>query len=152
VPRIPPPALALCAALVQRALTRDAPPPAATRSVVAGATAAVSVSLAGASAQAFRRSGTTVEPFDPARASALVTTGANSISRNPMYVGMVGLLVSYAIRRGSWVALVPAAGFALVIDRWQIEPEETALLASFGADYEAYRARVPRWLWPGPTR
>ena len=63
-----------------------------------------------------------------------------------MYLGMAGLLVSNAIRRGSWVALVPAGGFAAVINRWQIAPEESALLANFGADYEAYRARVPRWL------
>ena len=34
----------------------------------------------------------------------------------------------------------------MVIDRWQISSEESALLANFGADYEAYRAVVPRWL------
>ena len=34
----------------------------------------------------------------------------------------------------------------LVIDRLQITAEESALLANFGADYEAYRASVPRWL------
>jgi len=94
----------------------------------------------------FRRSGTTFDPFDPAQASVLVRTGANSISRNPMYVGMAGLLVSNAIRRGSWAALVPVVGFTMVIDRWQIASEESALLANFGADYEAYRAVVPRWL------
>ena len=52
-----------------------------------------------------------------------------------MYVGMAGLLVSNAIRRGSWRALVPVVGFTFVIDRWQIAPEESALLANFGADY-----------------
>jgi protein-S-isoprenylcysteine O-methyltransferase Ste14 len=56
------------------------------------------------------------------------------------------LLVSNAIRRGSWAALVPVVGFTMVIDRWQISSEESALLANFGADYEAYRAVVPRWL------
>lgn len=105
-----------------------------------------SVALAGAADVAFQRRGTTIKPFDPGQASVLVTSGANAISRNPMYVGLTGLLLANAIRRGSWAALLPAAAFVAVIDRWQIKAEESALLAKFGADYEAYRARVPRWL------
>jgi protein-S-isoprenylcysteine O-methyltransferase Ste14 len=76
----------------------------------------------------------------------LVTSGANAVSRNPMYVGLVGLLVANAVRRASWTALLPVAAFTLVIDRLQIEAEERALHARFGADYEVYRATVPRWL------
>ena len=82
----------------------------------------------------------------PERASALITTGPNAVTRNPMYVGLTGLLVANAVRRGSWVALLPVATFVLVIDRVQVAAEESALLANFGADYEAYRATVPRWL------
>ncbi len=63
-----------------------------------------------------------------------------------MYVGLAGLLVANAVRRGSWTALLPVAAFTLVIDRQQIAAEEGALLARFGADYEAYRTTVPRWL------
>lgn len=63
-----------------------------------------------------------------------------------MYVGLAGLLVANAVRLGSWRALLPVAAFTLVIDRLQIAAEESALLANFGADYEAYRATVPRWL------
>lgn len=146
--RIPPPVLALGAALAQRALTRDARPPKTVRAVVAGAIAVASLALAGASARRFHRSGTTVDPFEPERASVLVTTGANSITRNPMYTGLAGLLVANAVRRGSWKALVPIVGFVLVIDRWQIPYEESALLSSFGPEYETYRDRVPRWLGP----
>jgi protein-S-isoprenylcysteine O-methyltransferase Ste14 len=76
----------------------------------------------------------------------LVTTGANSVSRNPMYVGLAGLLVANALRLGAWQALLPVAAFTLVIDRFQIPAEESALLANFGADFEVYRASVPRWL------
>ena len=144
--RPPPPLLAVAAALAQRALTGAAQPPGAGRAVVAAATATASVALAGAAAGQFRRRGTTVDPFDPARATVLVTTGANAVSRNPMYVGMAGLLVANALRRGSWTALLPAAAFTLVIDRVQIAAEETALLDRFGADYESYLADVPRWL------
>ena len=144
--RIPPPAVALAAALAQRLLARDAPPLTAPRAVAAGTTAVASFALASAAVGEFQRSGTTLEPFDPRKASTLVTTGANSITRNPMYVGLTGMLVSIAILRGSWVALLPVAGFTVVIDRAQIAPEESALLDLFGADYEAYRAAVPRWL------
>jgi protein-S-isoprenylcysteine O-methyltransferase Ste14 len=105
-----------------------------------------SAGLAEGSAKSFRASGTTLNPFDPAQASVLVTSGPNAISRNPMYVGLTGLLVANAVRRGSWTALAPVAVFVLVIDRFQIESEESALLARFGAEYEAYQAAVPRWL------
>ena len=102
--------------------------------------------VAAASARQFRRQGTTLEPFDPSRAAVLVTTGVNAVSRNPMYVGLAGLLVANAVRRGSWAVFLPVAVFTVVIDRLQITAEEPALLAKFGADYEAYRASVPRWL------
>ena len=109
-------------------------------------TAAASVALAGASAAQFRRSGTTVEPFDPSRSTALVTSGVNQVTRNPMYVGMAGLLVANALRRGSVVGLVPVAGFVAVMNMFQVAAEERALREKFGADYEDYCSSVPRWL------
>ena len=144
--RPPPPLLALAAGLAQRALTKGAPKPSAGRALVATAMAAASTGLAAASAREFRRQGTTVEPFDPSRAAVLVTTGANAVSRNPMYVGMAGLLVANAVRLRSWTALLPVTAFIVFIDRVQIAAEEPALLANFGAEYEAYHATVPRWL------
>ena len=144
--RVPPPLAALAAALVQRALTGARPGPGVGRTAAAATVALGSMSMAGAAASRFGRTGTTLEPFHPDRASVLVTTGANSISRNPMYVGLAGLVVANAIWRGSWVALAPVAGFVLFIDQAQIEAEESALLEKFGAEYEAYRAASPRWL------
>jgi protein-S-isoprenylcysteine O-methyltransferase Ste14 len=146
--RPPPPLLAIGAAVTQWALTKPAPRPPPSRAAAASATAAASGALAAASVGQFRRQGTTLEPFNPALASVLVTTGANSVSRNPMYVGLAGLLVANAVRLGSWKALLPVAAFTFVIDRLQIPAEESALLTNFGADYEAYRATVPRWLGP----
>jgi len=146
VKRPPPPLLAIAAALTQSALAKGAPRPPLPRAAAAAAIAAASGALAAAAASQFRRRGTTLEPFDPAQASVLVTTGANSVSRNPMYVGLAGLLVANAVRLGSWKAFLPVAAFTLVIDRFQVAAEESALLANFGADYEAYRATVPRWL------
>ena len=76
----------------------------------------------------------------------LVTSAVNARTRNPMYVGLVGLLLANAIRRGSPWGLAPVAAFILLMDRVQIPAEEAALSERFGTDYEAYRARVPRWL------
>lgn len=95
---------------------------------------------------AFRRSRTTVNPLKPERASALVTGGVYRITRNPMYVGMALLLLSWAVYLS---AVLPFAGpllFALYITRFQIQPEERALQAIFGEAYAAYAARVRRWL------
>jgi protein-S-isoprenylcysteine O-methyltransferase Ste14 len=144
--RPPPPLLASLAGLAQRALTKGAPPPSAVRAVAATAITAASIGLAAASGREFRARGTTVEPFDPSRSTVLVTTGVNAVTRNPMYVGMAGVLVANAIRRGSWAALLPVAVFAVVIDRLQIAAEERALADNFGGEYDAYRASVPRWL------
>lgn len=146
VKRLPPPLLTLAAGFAQRAMTKGAPPPSAARALIATAIAGGSIALAAASAQQFRRQDTTVDPLDPSQAAVLVTSGVNAVSRNPMHVGMAGLLVANAVRRGSWKALLPVAVFTAVIDRLQIAAEEPALLANFGAEYEAYRASVPRWL------
>jgi protein-S-isoprenylcysteine O-methyltransferase Ste14 len=146
VPLIPPPALALGAALAQRALAGPSPSPTRSRAAVTAVVSMTSVALAGAAGRTFRRRGTTLEPMHPDKATVLVTTGSNAISRNPMYVGLTGLLVAHALWHRSWTAVAPVAAFVTVIDRLQIEAEESALLARFGSEYEVYRAATPRWL------
>ncbi|MCM0622646.1 methyltransferase family protein [Nocardioides bruguierae] len=94
----------------------------------------------------FRRTGTTWHPHRPDEASALVTTGANAVTRNPMYVGLAGLLVAHAVHRRSVRALLPAALFVVSLDRGQVRREEEALAAAFGQEWEDYRDRVPRWV------
>ena len=141
-----PPLVALAAALAQRLLSGATPHPEPTRAVAAVTLSLASVALDAAAGLGFRRASTTLDPHHPDRASTLVTTGAHSISRNPMYVGLAVLLTAHAIWRGSWVALAPVAGFVLYIDRLQIPTEEAALAQGFGAEYDAYRAAVPRWL------
>jgi protein-S-isoprenylcysteine O-methyltransferase Ste14 len=102
--------------------------------------------MAAAAGRQFRRSGTTFDTIHPNKAAVLVTAGSNTVSRNPMYVGLTGLLLAHAVFRGSWGAVAPVAAFVAVIDRMQIPAEESALLAKFGPTYEAYRAATPRWL------
>jgi protein-S-isoprenylcysteine O-methyltransferase Ste14 len=94
----------------------------------------------------FRYARTTVNPMDPSKATQLLTDGVFRISRNPMYLGLVLLLIGWAIWLHSaspW--LIPPL-FVIVITRIQIIPEERALVRLFGEQYTAYRRSVARWI------
>jgi len=116
------------------------------QAVVAAVFAAAGVVLDARSVIAFLRRGTTVSPVKPQAASTLVVTGFYRLSRNPMYLGLLCLLLAAAVYLGTLAALVVAPGFVWFLTRFQIEPEEDALEARFGAEYRAYKARVRRWL------
>lgn len=95
---------------------------------------------------AFHERGTTVNPMTPDAASALVTGGIYRLSRNPMYLGLSVLLVAFAAFLASPVTLAVVPLFVAYLDRFQIAPEERAMRARFGAEFDAYAARVRRWL------
>lgn len=96
---------------------------------------------------AFRASRTTVNPMRPERASSLVTGGVYRITRNPMYVGMACLLMAWGLYLAHWPALlIGPAAYVLYLSRFQIAPEERALLDLFGEEYRAYMGQVRRWL------
>ena len=78
--------------------------------------------------------------------AAWTDTSVGGSAGSVALVGMAELLVANSIRRGSWAALAPVAGFVVIIDRLQIEAQESALLEKFGAAREAHRAASPRWL------
>ena len=116
------------------------------RIAVASGWVATGVAFAMAGAGAFRRASTTINPVRPDQATSLVTGGVFRYTRNPMYLGLTAVLVGWAVFLASpWSFLGPVL-FALYINRLQIIPEERILAAKFGADYEAYRKKVRRWL------
>lgn len=143
--RIPPPAYAAAAATAQVLLTRGRRP---TRlsGLLGASLAAGSLGVAVSATRLFHQHGTTDLPFHPEQTTVLVTAGPFARTRNPMYVGLVGMLVGHALARRSLRALLPAAALVAVVDRLQIAAEEAALSAKFGAEYDAYCDRVPRWL------
>ncbi|MGU3654660.1 methyltransferase family protein [Mycolicibacterium sp. A43C] len=143
--RVPPVGVAGAAALAQIWLSRGASGSTASR-LVAGGVAALSAGALLASVGSFRRHDTSVNPLEVDRAATLVHTGIFRVSRNPMYVGMAGLLVAQAIQRRSWVSILPAALFVAVMQRVQIPVEERFLRERFGPDFEAYLREVPRWV------
>lgn len=141
--RVPPAVLAAGAWVAQSLVSRER---GGRFARLAGtALGAASVALAGASVVDFARRRTTVDPRVP-DASTLVTSGVNAVSRNPMYVGMVGVIVARAVARRSVAALVPAAALAYLLHSRQIAAEEETLAAKFGAAYAEYVATVPRWV------
>jgi protein-S-isoprenylcysteine O-methyltransferase Ste14 len=89
---------------------------------------------------------TTINPLAPSRASALVTSGIFRITRNPMYLSLLLLLIAYALRLGSWVEWLGPALFATYVTRFQIIPEERILAVKFGAAFLAYKSRTRRWI------
>ena len=92
----------------------------------------------------FLRRGTAVKPFRPA--TTIVDSGPYRFTRNPMYVGMTCAYVGCSFILDSWweFALLPVV--IAIIDRLVIAREERYLASAFGAVYEAYRARVRRWI------
>ena len=116
------------------------------RAVIAAALALSGLAIAVWGFLAFRRAKTTVDPRKPANASVLVSTGVYSLTRNPMYVGLLFVLLGWATFLFSLWALAGPLAFVLYIGRFQIRPEERALTALFGATFSVYAARVRRWL------
>jgi protein-S-isoprenylcysteine O-methyltransferase Ste14 len=95
---------------------------------------------------AFRKASTTVDPRSPQSTSQVVRSGIYRFTRNPMYLGMLVVLVAWMVWLSNAGAVAVPIFFALYITRWQIVPEERALAEKFGAVYESYRQSVRRWL------
>jgi protein-S-isoprenylcysteine O-methyltransferase Ste14 len=147
--RIPPPILALIAGLLMAALNRWLP---LARCIHFPWTRlcmfpyALSVVVVATAFTSFRLARTTVNPFNPSKATHLVTGGVFSISRNPMYLGLLLVLIGWAVRLGTASPWLVLPLFWTVITYGQIVPEEQALTQLFGQRYCAYRREVGRWL------
>jgi protein-S-isoprenylcysteine O-methyltransferase Ste14 len=92
----------------------------------------------------FKRAQTTIVPFE--ESSALVQTGPYARSRNPIYTGMLAILAGTALALGTLSPWLVLPVFAWIIRTRFIAGEEAMLRTRFGADYDAYCARVRRWL------
>jgi protein-S-isoprenylcysteine O-methyltransferase Ste14 len=82
----------------------------------------------------------------PEAATRLVTGGVYGWTRNPMYLGWLPILAGWAAYLQHPLSLLVVPLFMLYLTRFQIVPEERALSAKFGEQFDAYRQRVRRWL------
>lgn len=87
----------------------------------------------------------------------LVAEGPYSVSRNPLYIFSILAVLGIGLQTGSIVVGLVLALAAAVIFRWIISEEEHLLQQAFGADFDAYCARVPRFgprwsVWSSPQQ
>lgn len=102
----------------------------------------IAVTITGA--RTFRKAGTPVVPFEPS--TVLVTHGLYRYTRNPMYLGLVSVLIGAAILFGSLGAWIPIPFFIWIIRARFILGEERFLESIFGGQYREYKRNVRRWL------
>jgi protein-S-isoprenylcysteine O-methyltransferase Ste14 len=86
----------------------------------------------------------TPAPVAPPR--HLVVTGLYRHVRNPMYVAVVTAITGQALLLGDVRLLVYGALVWLVFHAFVLLYEEPTLRGTFGAEYESFRANVPRWI------
>lgn len=91
----------------------------------------------------FRRAGTPVRPFHTS--TALVVRGVFRYSRNPMYLGLLLILLGTALLLGSLTPFLVIPLFFWVISEGFVKHEERFLEQLFGEAYREYRQRVRRW-------
>ncbi|PHS71823.1 MAG: hypothetical protein COB22_06520 [Cycloclasticus sp.] len=94
----------------------------------------------------FWREKTTANPITPENASTLVTTGIYGISRNPIYLGFLSILIASAFLFSNYINFFLLPLFVLLVNKMYISGEEKALESIFGNEFIAYKSKVRRWV------
>ncbi|SIO27530.1 Protein-S-isoprenylcysteine O-methyltransferase Ste14 [Rhodovulum sp. ES.010] len=76
----------------------------------------------------------------------LVTTGLYRFSRNPIYLADTAILTGLVLIWDAVPSLVLVPVFMKLIERRFVRKEEAAIRARFGSEFDAYCARVRRWI------
>ncbi len=79
-------------------------------------------------------------------ANSLQTTGIYSISRNPMYLGLLSIYIGVAFFKGNYWTFILIPIVILVITYFVILKEEKYLSRTFETDYTDYKKKVRRWI------
>ena len=108
--------------------------------------AAIGIAIASIAARQFSIAKTTVNPLSPETATSLVDGGIFSVSRNPMYVGLLLVSIGWAVWLASLANIAVIVLFVVVMTNLQIKPEEDALRRLFLEEYAEYCRNVRRWI------
>ena len=92
----------------------------------------------------FKRSATAVCPT--VETSRIVKNGLYRYTRNPMYLGMLLMLLGASFMMGTIPSMLAPVVFFLIIDKVFIPYEEDKLQAAFGDSYNEYMGATRRWL------
>ena len=94
----------------------------------------------------FKKSKTTINPIKFKKVNKLVTSGIYKYSRNPMYLGLLMIVISSSIFYLNIYSILTPLFFYLWINRFQIKREEIFLTEKFGKDYLSYKSNTRRWI------
>ena len=94
----------------------------------------------------FKKSKTTINPIKFKKVNKLVTSGIYKYSRNPMYLGLLIIVISSSIFYLNIYSILTPLFFYLWINRFQIKREEVFLTEKFGEDYLSYKKKTRRWI------
>ena len=89
---------------------------------------------------------TTITPLKPSNATKLITDGIYKFSRNPMYLGLLLVLVGISIILNLTGGFFFIILFILYINLFQIIPEENAMVDLFKDEFLEYKKNVRRWI------
>ena len=94
----------------------------------------------------FKKYQTTITPLNPSDATKLITDGIYKFSRNPMYLGLLLVLVGISIILNLTGGFFFTLLFILYINLFQIIPEENAMVDLFKDEFLEYKKNVRRWI------
>lgn len=94
----------------------------------------------------FKKNRTTISPLRPNKTSSLITSGIYNYTRNPMYLGLLLILISTALFIKNFISFLIIPLFVIFINKNQILPEEQILENIFGEEYRNYTKKVKRWI------
>jgi protein-S-isoprenylcysteine O-methyltransferase Ste14 len=137
-----PPVWALAAAVLSWLLARYLPL-AALPSGLGWVVGAAGLGVIAWAATWFRRKATPIEPHQTPR--ALIVEGPYRLNRNPIYTGLLFILLGWALWLGTLSGILPVFGLFFLIDRRFVRPEEEGLRQAFGPAAEAYFRATRRW-------
>jgi protein-S-isoprenylcysteine O-methyltransferase Ste14 len=116
------------------------------RQLTVATLAGMSLYTIGCAVQNLLRAKALLKEPGASRTSYLVTEGAYSWSRNPMYLGILILLIALARAFDSFPAYLGPLLFFVLLDRILLPSEERELSKKFGGEYSDYMSKVRRWL------
>ena len=94
----------------------------------------------------FIKSKTNINPIQFEETNRLVTSGIFKYSRNPMYLGMLMIIISTSIFYLNIYSILTPFLFVFWINKFQIKREEIFLTEKFGKEYLSYKNKTRRWL------
>ena len=94
----------------------------------------------------FIKSKTTIDPIKFKKVNKLVTSGIYKYSRNPMYLGLLMILISSSIFYLNIYSITTPFFFYWWITKFQIKREEIFLTEKFGKEYLSYKTKTRRWI------